>query len=180
MSHVVAITGSPSTPSRTAALVADVAEHLRAHGHTVEEIDVRGLPARALVAADVDDPVIAAAIRRVEAADGIIVATPVFKASYSGALKTFLDALPQRAFEGKTVLPLATAGSAAHVLVLDYALRPVLNSLGADHITPGWVGVAAQTGQGVGSLFSDSGTRGGALERALDVFLDSITATASR
>lgn len=58
-------------------------------------------------------------------------AIPIYKAAYSGLLKTFLDLLPQHAFAGKPVLPLATGGSPAHVLALDYALRPVLTALGA-------------------------------------------------
>jgi FMN reductase len=36
------------------------------------------------------------------------------------------------------VLPLATGGSIAHVLAIDYALRPVLTSMGAAHIVQGW------------------------------------------
>ncbi|MBT2490161.1 NAD(P)H-dependent oxidoreductase [Streptomyces sp. ISL-96] len=57
-------------------------------------------------------------------ADALVVATPISKAAYSGLL-------PQHAFTGKPVLPLATGGSPAHVLAPDYALRPVLTSLGA-------------------------------------------------
>jgi FMN reductase len=48
-----------------------------------------------------------------------------------------LDLLPQTALKGKTVLPLATGGSPHHMLALDYALRPVLQSLGAKNILPG-------------------------------------------
>jgi len=47
------------------------------------------------------------------------------------------DAL-QFAFAGKTVLPPAAGGTTAHVLAIDYALRPALSSLGATHIVPGW------------------------------------------
>lgn len=36
------------------------------------------------------------------------------------------------------MLPLATGGSTADVLAIDYALRPVLSSMGADHIVQGW------------------------------------------
>jgi FMN reductase len=52
-------------------------------------------------------------------------------------LKVFLDLLPQTALKEKHVLPLATGGSPNHMLALDYALRPVLQSLGAAHILPG-------------------------------------------
>ena len=89
-------------------------------------------------AADADDPGIRTAIDILAAADAVVVTTPVYKAAYSGLLKVFLDLLPQYALRGKTVLPLATGGTPAHVLVIDYALRPVLTSLGAGAIGQGW------------------------------------------
>jgi FMN reductase len=52
-------------------------------------------------------------------------------------LKVFLDLLPQTALRNKVVLPIATGGSPHHMLALDYALRPVLQSLSARHILPG-------------------------------------------
>ncbi len=67
-----------------------------------------------------------------------MIGTPVYKAAYAGLLKSLLDLLPQYALTGKTVLPLATGGSTAHVLAIDYALRPVLSSMGASHIVQGW------------------------------------------
>jgi FMN reductase len=70
-------------------------------------------------------------------ARAVVVATPVYKAAYSGVLKVFLDLLPQTALRDKVVLPLATGGSPHHMLALDYALRPVLQSLSARHILPG-------------------------------------------
>ena len=58
--------------------------------------------------------------------------------------RVFLDLLPQTALAGKTVLPLATGGSPHHMLALDYALRPVLQSLGAKYILPGIYATDAQ------------------------------------
>ena len=84
------------------------------------------------------DATIAEAIAAVADADAIVVATPVYQAAYSGLLKVFLDLLPQFAFRGKAVLPIVTGGSPAHVLAVDYALRPVLANLGAAHIGQGW------------------------------------------
>ena len=63
-------------------------------------------------------------------------ATPVYKAAYSGLLKAFLDLLPSSALAEKGVLPIATAGSLAHCLVLEYALKPVLAALGASTFLP--------------------------------------------
>jgi SsuE family FMN reductase len=67
-------------------------------------------------------------------ADAIVIATPIYKASYTGILKAFLDLLPQDGLKDKLVLPLATGGSQSHLLALDYALRPVLQALDARQV----------------------------------------------
>ncbi|GAA4969620.1 hypothetical protein GCM10023205_38620 [Yinghuangia aomiensis] len=138
MSSVLVVWGSPSEASRTGAVAAQVADRLAAAGHRVDRLAVRDLPAEALLHADFADPAIRDAIARVERADALVVASPVYKAAYSGVLKAFLDVLPQFALRGKAVLPVLTGGSPAHVLALDYALRPVLTSLGASHVSQGW------------------------------------------
>ncbi|OIJ68104.1 NADPH-dependent FMN reductase [Streptomyces mangrovisoli] len=138
MATVLSVSGSPSATSRTARLLRHLDDRLRGHGHHVIPLDVRTLPAEALLGADFRHPAIAEATALVEAADGLVIGTPVYKAAYSGLLKSLLDLLPQYALTGKTVLPLATGGSTAHVLAIDYALRPVLSSMGAAHIVPGW------------------------------------------
>jgi FMN reductase len=73
----------------------------------------------------------AAAEAAVAAADGIIVVTPVFSASYSGLFKTFFDVLETGALDGKPVLVAATAGTTRHSLVLEHALRPLFAYLHA-------------------------------------------------
>jgi len=89
-------------------------------------------------------PTISRAVAQVARARAIVVATPVYKAAYSGVLKVFLDLLPQTALKDKLALPLATGGSPHHMLALDYALRPVLQSLGAAQIMPGIYATDAQ------------------------------------
>ncbi|MGW2620450.1 FMN reductase [Streptomyces sp. NPDC001500] len=74
---------------------------------------------------------LAAALEAVTAADGLIVVTPVFSASYSGLFKSFFDVLDQEALAGKPVLIAATGGSARHSLVLEHALRPLFSYLRA-------------------------------------------------
>jgi SsuE family FMN reductase len=138
MATIATISSSPSDPSRTDAVLEYVTKRLSSHGHTVTPIVLRDLPAEPLLRGRADDTEIAAAAKVLEAADAVVVTTPVYKAAYSGLLKVFLDLLPQYALKGKTVLPLATGGTPAHVLVIDYALRPVLTSLGADAIGQGW------------------------------------------
>ncbi|MGW6357834.1 NADPH-dependent FMN reductase [Streptomyces sp. NPDC055092] len=138
MAAILSVSGSPSPTSRTTRLLRHLDERLRLQGHEVTPLEVRTLPAEALLGADFRHPAITAAADLFAQADGVVIGTPVYKAAYSGLLKSLLDLLPQYALTGKTVLPLATGGSRAHVLAIDYALRPVLSSMGAAHIVPGW------------------------------------------
>jgi FMN reductase len=131
---VLAISGSPSSKSRTALVAQHVLGLLGNENLETRFISARDLPAKALLLADTSDPEIAATLAAVEEASGIVFATPIFKAAYSGLLKCMLDILPQFALAGKAILPIATGGSVAHVLALDYGLRPVLQSMGARHI----------------------------------------------
>ncbi len=64
-------------------------------------------------------------------ADGLIVVTPVFSASYSGLFKSFFDVIEPDALTGMPVLIAATGGTARHSLVLDHALRPLFAHLRA-------------------------------------------------
>ncbi|MFD9498536.1 NADPH-dependent FMN reductase [Streptomyces sp. NPDC060035] len=138
MATVLSVSGSPSATSRTARLLRHLDAQLSDQGHTVIPLDVRTLPAAALLRADFGHPAVVGALELFARADGVVIGTPIYKAAYSGLLKSLLDLLPQYALAGKTVLPLATGGSTAHVLAIDYALRPVLSSMGAAHITQGW------------------------------------------
>jgi FMN reductase len=137
MSLVVTISGSPGSSSRTSSLGERVSALLAAQGFEVQSINVRDLPATDLLHAVVDSPALQPALGLVERARGVVIATPIYKAAYTGVLKTFLDVLPQFGLKDKVVLPLATGGTLAHVLAIDYGLRPVLHSLGAHHVVPG-------------------------------------------
>lgn len=159
MALILTISASPSSRSKTALTRAYVDARLAELGHRVLSLDVRDLPPAALLAADTRDPAIAAAVDLVEQADAVVVATPVYKASFSGLLKALLDLLPQRALADKVVLPLAVGGSLAHVLMLDYSLRPVLIALGADDILRGLFVQDSQVGIGLAN--GDGGLVGG-------------------
>lgn len=172
MATIVTIASSPSVASRTDAVLGHIERRLDVRGHAVQRVVVRDLPPEALLRADATDPQIAAVVARIEAADAVVVTTPVYKAAYTGLLKTLLDLLPQYALRGKSVLPVATGGSAAHVLAVDYALRPVLVSLGAEHVTQGWFVLASDVqvfpADG-GVLLSESASR--ALHQVTESFL---------
>jgi FMN reductase len=135
--HVVSLSGSPSARSRSAWLLDWAQAHLAPHALVAQTLSLRDFPPAALLGADTRHAVLRSAVEAVARADVVLVGTPIYKAAYSGLLKTFLDLLPQDALRGKTVLPLATGGSPAHLLAIDYALRPVLHALGARHLLDG-------------------------------------------
>lgn len=135
--NIVGIYGSPSLRSRSNWLLQLAQTRLEGVSEHSESIAVRLLDPTALLAADAQAASVREAVARLADADVVIVATPIYKAAYSGLLKLFLDLLPQEALRGKTVLPLATGGSLAHLLALDYALKPVLSALGARDILDG-------------------------------------------
>jgi FMN reductase len=115
-------------------LLDHVGDKLSALGHHHRKLQVRDLPATALLHGDCSDLAIKRALGAVAEAEAIVIATPIYKASYTGILKAFLDLLPQDGLAGKLVLPLATGGSQSHMLALDYALRPVLHALDARQV----------------------------------------------
>jgi FMN reductase len=136
-SEVVLIAGSPDYPSRSTAALERVREFLKEDGVRAHLLAVRYLPAEALLYADVDQAEISAAIRRIAAAQAVVIATPVIRGAYAGALKAFLDLLSSNALKDKAILPIATGDSSGHLLAIDYALKPVLSALGAQHILTG-------------------------------------------
>ncbi len=76
-------------------------------------------------------PTLQAAIDAVLGANGLIVATPIFSASYSGLFKLFFDVLERDGLAGKPVLMAATGGTTRHSLALEHALRPLFAYLNA-------------------------------------------------
>lgn len=144
MSHVAIISGSPSASSRLTGLLEEARACLTGKGLETSWIQVSDLPPSDLIGARFDSPAIAEANRKIADAAAVVVGSPVFKASYSGILKTYLDLLPQGALVGKPVLPVFIGGSIAHLLAIDYALKPVLSALGARHLLAGVYAVDSQ------------------------------------
>lgn len=86
--------------------------------------------------------------QKVADADGLVVVTPVFSASYSGLFKMFFDVLEQGALDGTPVLVAATAGTARHSLVLEHALRPLFSYLHAAVVPTGVFAASEDWGSG--------------------------------
>jgi FMN reductase len=111
---------------------------LRDLAHLITDNQLTGFPTGAL----------AGAVRRVAEADALIAVTPVFSASYSGLFKMFFDVLEEGALAGKPVLVAATAGTARHSLVLDFAMRPLFAYLRADVVPTGVFAASSDFGSG--------------------------------
>ncbi|TWD93446.1 FMN reductase [Neobacillus bataviensis] len=137
MSKITIISGSPSEHTRLNGVLDEVVRHLEGINIIPDIIHVRNLPAEDLIQAKFNSEEIVRANKKVEDSNIIVILTPVYKASFTGVLKTYLDLLPQNGLEGKTVLPIAIGGTFGHLLMLDYALKPVLSALGAAHILKG-------------------------------------------
>ena len=135
MTSLVVISAGLSVPSSTRLLADRLAA---ATSDALEEVTLEVVELRPLAHAIADNLVtgfpsgeLAEAMATVRRADGLIVVTPVFAASYSGLFKSFFDVLEEGVLDGKPVLIAATAGTARHSLVLDHALRPLFSYLHA-------------------------------------------------
>jgi len=134
---ILIISGSPSLSSRLYGPVQYLQGRLAEEGFVGELLHIVELPPADLVTANFAGVEIREALRKVEEADAIVFASPVYKASYSGVLKTFLDLIPQEGLRDKPVLPIFVGGTIAHLLSIDYSLKPVLNALAARNILGG-------------------------------------------
>ena len=139
MKKLVVVNGGVSDPSTTRILAERIADSVvaqvskRGEGLEVEYVDLRQLASSlaTVMSTGVYDEKLRRALDTVSAADGLIAATPVFAASYSGLFKMFFDALDKDALTSMPVVVAATAGTARHSLVLDYAMRPLFSYLRA-------------------------------------------------
>ena len=150
MTRIAVVTAGLSVPSSTRLLADRLAD---ATVEALGEAEVTVVELRPLAHALADhlltgfpNEELAAAIETVRSADGLVVVTPVFAASYSGLFKTFVDVLERGALEGKPVLVAATAGTARHSLVLDHALRPLFSHLRAVVVPTGVFAATADFG----------------------------------
>jgi FMN reductase len=130
------VVGNPKPRSRTLAIAEAVAERVAAAtGASV---------ARTIDLCDHADDLfkwphdgIAALNDAVAASEYLVVASPTYKAAYTGLLKAFLDRYPNNGLAGVTAFPVMTGASLVHAMAIDTQLRPVLVELGASVPTRG-------------------------------------------
>ncbi|MCP1311590.1 NADPH-dependent FMN reductase [Paenibacillus tyrfis] len=131
MSTITIISGSPFTSSRLEGVLDLLSDALKEAGAKLNWIPVAAIPPEDLIYAKFNSPAIMEANQFIQNSDAVVVATPVYKASYSGVLKTFLDLIPESGLEHKVTLPVAVGGTIAHLLAIENSLKPVLSVLGA-------------------------------------------------
>lgn len=128
--NVVALSGSTGRPSRTLVLTEAILEALTRHvpvkSHVIDLGDIARELGSALWRSDLPDEV-EQQLRRIETADLLVVATPVYRGSFPGHFKHLFDLIGQDALTDTPVLLAATGGSDRHALVLDHQLRPLFS-----------------------------------------------------
>ena len=133
MTTVVGISGTLHSPSKTDrvldAILTAIEERTGAATSTVSVLHHGHAIVDALAAPPA--PALASAYEQVLAADALVVATPVYKGSYTGLLKAFVDPVAQTALADTPVLLAAIAGDDQHSLVIDHELRPLFGFFGA-------------------------------------------------
>jgi FMN reductase len=129
------LVGAATPPGRLAAAIATAAETARNSGADVA-IDILNLAETPVEICD-GRPLDAygeatrRAVARIAAAGAVLIAAPVYRASFPGVLKNLLDIVPVEALQNKPVGIVAIGGSPHHYLAVDNQLRPVLAWFGA-------------------------------------------------
>jgi FMN reductase len=128
--QIVTVVGNPRPESRTHTLARTLADELAAvlPDSKVSDVDLAVLGAGVL---DPSDANVTSAVKRVLGADILILASPTYKATYSGLLKAFLDRLGTGSLAGTRAIPVLLGGAPNHQLAVDVHFTPLLLELGA-------------------------------------------------
>lgn len=136
--NAVVVVGNPKAASRTAAVGVGVAEAVLARsGATSPAVQAIELSSLASSLFSWGDPQVAAAKATVLGADLLVIASPVYKASYTGLLKAFLDQFGRDELAALATVPVMVGAAATHALAVETQLRPVLIEIGASCPTRG-------------------------------------------
>jgi FMN reductase len=133
--QLLMLIGAATPPGRLAAAIAVAAQAVRAAARDFE-VEVMNLAETAIDICDgrpLDRYGAATreAVDRIAAATAVLIAAPVYRASFPGVLKNLLDIAPVEALQAKPVGVVAMGGSAHHYLAVDTQLRQVLGWFGA-------------------------------------------------
>ncbi|MCX5469721.1 FMN reductase [Acinetobacter nematophilus] len=128
--NIVAVSGGLNNPSKTESLVQAILDELGQatpiNVHFIKFSEIGHLLGGAIYRNQLPQRV-QADLAAVEAADALIVGTPVYRASFTGLFKHFFDFVEQTALVDVPVLLAASGGSDRHALVLEHQLRPLFS-----------------------------------------------------
>ena len=133
--RLLMLIGAATPPGRLAAAITVAAEAVRGDARDID-IDVMNLVETTIEICD-GRPLdgygadTRQAVDRIAAAAAVLIAAPVYRASFPGVLKNLLDIVPVGGLQGKPVGIVAMGGSAHHYLAVDTQLRQVLGWFGA-------------------------------------------------
>ena len=126
--RIVAVSGSLHAPSKTSVLIKEIlasfGRSLDIDAHIIEVNEIGPLFAGALTRDQLPESV-EAELQRIESADLLIVASPVYRASFTGLFKHLFDLVGQYALVDTPVLLAATGGSDRHALIIEHQFRPL-------------------------------------------------------
>lgn len=129
---VVAVSGSLHAPSKTTVLVRAIQQAVAREFEGAFDVDLHlielsvvGREFAGALTRDELSPIAEAELVRIEQADLLIVASPVYRASFTGLFKHLFDFVGQYALQGKPVLLAATGGSDRHALIIEHQERPL-------------------------------------------------------
>jgi FMN reductase len=143
MPYVVVVSGHPRPGSRTLTLARAVGERLanRQGGATFAVVDVAELGPALLTP---DHGLTGEALLNIQDATLLIVATPTYRGSYTGALKVLLDQLPANALAGIVAVPVVTADIQPQADAAEAFLARLLRELGADVVDFGLTAIESE------------------------------------
>ncbi|MET0736307.1 MAG: FMN reductase [Microbacterium sp.] len=126
--RIVGVSGSLREPSKTTALVRALIDEVEGRGpaeSTLIELTTLGPAFAGALRREDAAPEVEEALRAIEDADLLIVASPVYRASFTGLFKHLFDFVGQYSLVGTPVLLAATGGGERHALILEHQLRPL-------------------------------------------------------
>jgi FMN reductase len=127
---VVAVSGSLNHPSKTTVLVEEIVaalgQALPIESHLITLTELGPSLAGALTRADLPAEA-EAELQRIESADVLVVASPVYRASFTGLFKHLFDFVDQYALVDTPVLLAASGGSERHALIIEHQFRPLFS-----------------------------------------------------
>ena len=129
----IAVVGNPKPRSRTRAAAELVVERLTGAPPDIV-VDVVDLGPGLL---GWGDAAVGEAVEALTTAEVAVVASPTYKATYTGLLKLFLDQVGTGDLAGVVAVPLMLGGGPTHYLAPELLLKPVLVELGATAPTRG-------------------------------------------